>query len=905
MKKSEKREGKKRVKKAIVSGLIVVFVMSLVVGLLPYDLVQPVSAASTKKAPIHINNTGGGALTHYQVNLNITHTYYMNNNFSDIRVKNETAGTFVPYWIEAKSDGNWCSLWFNATSIPASSWCNDTYYLYYGDAGASSNSNITTTFLFGDDFVYEGWDKNLGNSVEHSIIKDNTLYVPADGIYIFELDGTELHHYLSGNWGCCAPVVIGDYVYTWFYSSSGVDYLHKTKISDGSDSTVSGGNVDFEHLTTANVSGVDLIFIPKGGNVTAIRADNLSTYWTSSVVISDSIHHWDGGLVVGDYLYTRQVSADAHKVFKLNLSDGTTADSVNIEDENYYASLLYDSDHNQIIVTERNTMKIKAFDADDFSTLNWNKTLDESTGWRIMYGCSYNNNKIFIGDRTDNGHQSYLYCLNASTGVQIWKSTVAYNNNVAITNHIIDDNYIYCPTHDYFDNNYHKLMVIKISDGTLHDTISQTSDASCVCPVISDGFIYLGMWHDNQLNARKLGIGEKMDCGFKIDDYNTGYIGSRLSSYNPETPLTDKWTKYNSSDISIADSVITLTYPSAIDLWRGIKTSNTFGPYNVALRCRVQYQTAKAAQGLSNAEDFMTNADSAFFMTWGSDQYYRTVNEGTTTNILESGEFTNFHIDEALWKSGEVKFYRDGTLKATSITNIPDEALRSQIGLWSLEADNTIKADWFLVRKYAADEPTASLGTEQTTNGCDCTTPVITDLTNSTPGTTNVTITWTTNQSADNIVKYSKNSDLSPPFFASNWHNDTSSISIAISSLDSGTQYFYQAWSYNGTNSSCSITEPVSSPYKNFTTQSSGGAYNITLLSGWNILGWSDATPRTANYIATNIGSNCTYVTERNKTSGEYVTFTPLAPGENNFAIERGWGYYTRVSSDTLWERDN
>lgn len=102
-----------------------------------------------------------------------------------------------------------------------------------------------------------------------------------------------------------------------------------------------------------------------------------------------------------------------------------------------------------------------------------------------------------------------------------------------------------------------------------------------------------------------------------------------------------------------------------------------------------------------------------------------------------------------------------------------------------------------------------------------CTTPTITDLTNSTPGTTSTTITWSTNQSADSRVKYSKNSDLSNEEW-SNWHNDTSSISIGLSSLDSGTLYFYQAWSYNGTNSSCYITEPVSSPYKNFTTQSVG-----------------------------------------------------------------------------------
>ena len=98
-----------------------------------------------------------------------------------------------------------------------------------------------------------------------------------------------------------------------------------------------------------------------------------------------------------------------------------------------------------------------------------------------------------------------------------------------------------------------------------------------------------------------------------------------------------------------------------------------------------------------------------------------------------------------------------------------------------------------------------------------CTTPTISSLTNSVPGLTNVTITWSTNQSADNRVKYSKNSDLSNELWSS-WDNDTSSISIDITGLDNRTVYYYQAHSYNGTNSSCYVTEPTSQPYYGFVT---------------------------------------------------------------------------------------
>ena len=128
------------------------------------------NASWSRKRPIHINNTdNSNALTDYQVMLNITYDSDMNNDFSDIRVVNETSGETMPYWIENKSDGNWCKIWFNATYIPASSWCNDTYYLYYGNPSASSASDGEATFEFFDDFDdLEGWVNDASYTVSNS-----------------------------------------------------------------------------------------------------------------------------------------------------------------------------------------------------------------------------------------------------------------------------------------------------------------------------------------------------------------------------------------------------------------------------------------------------------------------------------------------------------------------------------------------------------------------------------------------------------------------------------------------------------------------------------------------------------------------------------------------------------------
>jgi hypothetical protein len=99
--------------------------------------------------------------------------------------------------------------------------------------------------------------------------------------------------------------------------------------------------------------------------------------------------------------------------------------------------------------------------------------------------------------------------------------------------------------------------------------------------------------------------------------------------------------------------------------------------------------------------------------------------------------------------------------------------------------------------------------------------------------------------------------------------------------------------------------EPTSSLGAEEDASSGGGAYNITLPLGWSIIGWTDSTDRTAHYMGGLIGGNCSYVTERNRTTGLYVNHNMAGPeSENNFAIERGWGYFVSTTAETLWERD-
>jgi len=181
-----------------------------------------------------------------------------------------------------------------------------------------------------------------------------------------------------------------------------------------------------------------------------------------------------------------------------------------------------------------------------------------------------------------------------------------------------------------------------------------------------------------------------------------------------------------------------------------------------------------------------------------------------------------------------------------------------------------------------------------------CTAPTISSLTNSTPTTNSVTITWITNQSADNRVKYSKNSDLSNPLWSS-WDNDTTSVSITLTSLEANTTYYYQAWSYNGTNSSCYTTEPSSQPYRSFTTQSSGGQYTITLEQGYNMIGWTSTTPTTSSELCSEV-PYCEYVYLKNP-DASWTSKRCGFPG-GDFSISRGFGCLVKVSQSADWTRD-
>ncbi len=150
----------------------------------------------TYRKEITINGTTDGVQTDYQLKLLLGESSgatgedvdcggLCQDDFDDIRFTRSDGETLLHYWIESISGSTpnqLATIWIEFNSIPASP-DTATFYMYYGNAGASTVSDGDTTFPFHDEFpgaAIDGskWDGDTGNAT----VTGGILYMRKDSV---------------------------------------------------------------------------------------------------------------------------------------------------------------------------------------------------------------------------------------------------------------------------------------------------------------------------------------------------------------------------------------------------------------------------------------------------------------------------------------------------------------------------------------------------------------------------------------------------------------------------------------------------------------------------------------------------------------------------------------------------
>ncbi|MFA5178532.1 MAG: DUF2341 domain-containing protein [Candidatus Paceibacterota bacterium] len=116
---------------------------------------EPGLPGYAKRQPITINSAS--ALTDYQVKLTITYDSDMQPDFDDLRFTSADGTTELSYWLESKTDSTTAIVWVKVPSLVSG---DNTLYMYYANASATTASNGDNTFVFFDDFLGSSIDTN-------------------------------------------------------------------------------------------------------------------------------------------------------------------------------------------------------------------------------------------------------------------------------------------------------------------------------------------------------------------------------------------------------------------------------------------------------------------------------------------------------------------------------------------------------------------------------------------------------------------------------------------------------------------------------------------------------------------------------------------------------------------------
>lgn len=388
--------------------------------------------------------------------------------------------------------------------------------------------------------AYSEWTSDDNAHGEHAIIKNGLLYgatlstASNNGVNTYDpRSGTRIQRFISdANDIACAPVIDSSGTMHVFSNESGGGsggVLYKVDRYKGEiDSLTSLDEVDFEALAYDSANGV--IVVADGGTLKGIDISDYSTAWTASGP-SVTTSQYGAVLLNGSYFYFLDNNA---VLYKLNLADGSTDDSVDVSASTIAGSYncpIYDSANNYIYVGDFTGRTVYAVDLTSF-TVDWSETIG-AAGDEIKRTMAYNDNVLFVTVReTAANYNSKIYALDVTdSGNVLWTNTTAAAADAQVSSLMVDDWYVYATTYDFADDDYNQLLVLDRTTGVVATTFDQGVGASSAIPVARGGHLYIGLWDNSGMKALDIrGGGGETDFPWKANE-NTydGYIGAYMT----------------------------------------------------------------------------------------------------------------------------------------------------------------------------------------------------------------------------------------------------------------------------------------------------------------------------------------------------------------------------------------
>lgn len=842
--------------------------------------------ACAKRIDVNINNTAGSALTYYQVYVDLTSNPI---NETSLRVYNTTSCTLRSHWSENTTGGNSYGIWVNYSAIAASTWTNNTA-IYYDNVATNSVSDITTTFLLGDDFS--------GEYTGFAYVSEQELWngsAPYD-----ELRTNDLLN-VSGTW--VAVYIQGE--------SHTNNSIHKAHIHFSTDEGITWSDAD------KNIDGTDVDGFPISGNQTG-----------HGIAESRLIHAPNGDLV---FLVTDRNAANCHQGTR-QFRSTNTGKNWTAEGEKFDSTCAFIVDYAIVNTTIYITM---FHDPSTCHTGTSNAKLYNSsnngTSWSFVSNIATGAEEFAEASIEYLGNDEFLTVIRWGTGGQhphtrkstdlgeTWGALVDITSQVGALQggpYLVrlpeDQDRIYLLGRDYPSaSTSYTVLFYTVDNGTTWLSKFNPDDTS---PNVDEGYPRLLKRTNGQYYL--IAYTGTLDISV-VKEY--------IFEADPDKKMgvdTTKWDSYvgNVASQECRDGILFCNTTTT----SGNGHSALISKQNVSEETILTARTRNTATGNSNNRyttigygcneggalylyQYTAEDDSILFRDyssgnnfWHAEKYVNGAETGYAATISISTSWKNYTIErhnaQSRWLIAGTEYQGfEDTPNGSYPIVIGQDTYPNVAGL----NITSMLIDWVYARKYTSLEPSTTLGSEE---DAPESTPVISNVVNGSLSPTSQYVDWDVNQTAHNRVLYSNESDLTPAWY-STWGNSTAAPNITLSALTASTQYWYQAWSYNVTNTSLSANSSTSS----FTTAAGTTKFEQIVKTGaWQYIAHVNATAQYPWQLNTTLGTNVSYVTMWNATAQRWNT-TWMADWNNTILaqVAPGNGFLAYFAQDDIITRDN